>query len=107
MYFIYLFVDSTCFGLRPSSGALIVLCKPMLVTFNHETTHHQSRSNLHKHQPTPQLTKKHMTTNSYSYTQLNNIQFCFPQITHTYGLQSTFEAPEDGRSPKHVESTNK
>ena len=27
--------------------------------------------------------------------------------THTYGLQSTFEAPEDGRSPKHVEPTNK
>ena len=25
--------------------------------------------------------------------------------THTYGLQSTFEAPEDGRSPKHVEPT--
>ena len=53
------------------------------------------------------ITKKHTTNNLHSSTQLNNIQFCFPQSTHTYGLQSTFEAPEDGRSPKHVEQTNK
>ena len=41
------------------------------------------------------------------WLQLNNVHFCLPQSTHTYGLQSTFEAPEDGRSPKHEEPTNK
>ena len=85
-----------------------VLLKFQLDVFYYvQPWNHPPPKQIQSTQSPTHITKKHTTNNSHSSTQLNNIQFCFPQITHTYGLQSTFEAPEDGRSPKHVEPTNK
>ena len=83
----------------------LFICR--LYTHYVQPWNHPPPKQIQSTQTPTHITKKHTTNNSHSSTQLNNIQFCFPQSTHTYGLQSTFEAPEDGRSLKHVEPTNK